>query len=82
MENKKILDYDESDIYEYFGGDKDILKADKYSLLAIIGGMSGMLELMWHKEVSVDRAFEDFKNFIKEKRELEAIEVEVIEDEG
>ena len=80
--NMKEFDYDEQDIYEYFGGDKEILKADKYSLLAIIGGMSWMLELLWHKEIPLDRAFEDFKKFVIDKRELENIQVEVVEDEA
>ena len=81
MNEKKILDYDEHDIYEYFGGNKNILQADKYSLLAIIGGMSGMLELIWHKQVSAEQSFQDFKKFIEDKKELENIEVEVVEDE-
>lgn len=81
MNNKEPFDYDEQDIYEYFGGDQHILKADKYSLLAIIGGMSGMLELLWHKEITTTQSFEDFKKFVEDKKELESIQVEVVEDE-
>ena len=82
MNNKEPFDYDEQDIEEYFGGDQQILKADKYSLLAIIGGMSGMLELLWHKEITTTQSFEDFKKFVEDKKELESIQVEVVEDEG
>ena len=77
---KKIIDYDEQEIYEYFGADSDVWKADRHTLLGVIGGMSGMLELMWHNEVTPDRAFNDFKEWLKEKQELSNIQVEV-EDE-
>ena len=43
---KNVIDYAEQDIYEYFGADNDIWKADRHELLGIIGGMSGILELI------------------------------------
>ena len=47
--NKTVIDYEESDIYQYFGCPTEIWEADRADLLAIIGGMSGIMELLWHK---------------------------------
>ena len=75
-----LIDYEEQDIYNYFGADHDIWKADRHELLGIIGGMSGILELIWHNEVSAERSFHDFKEWIKERDEINAIEVEITDD--
>ena len=76
--NKKMIDYTEQEIYEYFGADSDIWQADRHTLLGVIGGMSGMLELLWHKEVTPEASFRDFKNWLKE---TQPVEVEEVEDE-
>ena len=73
-----LIDYEEQDIYNYFGADHDIWKADRHELLGVIGGMSGILELLWHGHVSSERSFHDFKEWLEEVRELDMIEV--IED--
>ena len=78
-EDKNIVDYSEQDIYNYFGADKDLWEADRVDLLGIIGGMSGILELIWHKEITPEASFRDFKNWLKE---TQPIEVEEVEDEG
>jgi hypothetical protein len=78
--NKKMIDYTEQEIYEYFGADSDIWQADRHTLLGVIGGMSGMLELLWHEEVTPERAFHDFKEWLQEEQELDNIEVEVIDE--
>jgi hypothetical protein len=66
---KEKIDYIEQDIYEYFGADQDIYKATRHDLLGVIGGMSGILELLWHKEVTPEIAFKDFKSWLKERNE-------------
>lgn len=75
-----LIDYAEEDIYKYFGSAHDIWKADRSELLAIIGGMSGVLELLWHKEVTPDEAFSDFKVWLADRQELDNIQV--IVDDG
>lgn len=80
MLERKIIDYTENDIYAYFGCSTDIWQADRHDLLAIIGGMSGILELLWHKEVDPEVAFKDFKDWLIEQQELKSIEVEVVEE--
>ena len=72
---KEKIDYVEQDIYDYFGADQDIWKAERHELLGIIGGMSGILELIWHNQVSAERSFKDFKDWLKETKELDMIEV-------
>ena len=37
--------------------------------------MSGILELIWHNQVSAERSFKDFKDWLKETKELDMIEV-------
>lgn len=74
-ENREIIDYTEQDIYDYFGASQDLWKANRVDLLGIIGGMSGILELIWHKEITPEASFRDFKNWLKETQELD-IEVE------
>ncbi len=44
-------------------------------MLGVIGGMSGILELIWHKQVTPEIAFRDFKSWLKERQELDMIEV-------
>ena len=66
---REKIDYIEQDIYEYFGADQDIYKATRHDLLGVIGGMSGILELLWHKEVTPEIAFKDFKSWLKERNE-------------
>lgn len=78
-EDNRVIDYSEQDIYDYFGADKDLWEADRVDLLGIIGGMSGILELLWHKEVTPEASFRDFKNWLKE---TQPVEVEEVEDEG
>lgn len=78
-EDNRVVDYSEQDIYAYFGADKDLWEADRVDLLGIIGGMSGILELLWHKEVTPEASFRDFKNWLKE---TQPVEVEEVEDEG
>lgn len=78
-EENKVIDYSEQDIYDYFGASHDIWKANRVELLGIIGGMSGILELIWHKEITPEASFRDFKNWLKE---TQPIEVEEVEDEG
>jgi len=75
------IDYIEQDIYEYFGANEPIALSDKYTLLAIIGGMSGILELLWHKQVTPEQVFSDFKEFLKYKQELANIHIEVKDDD-
>ena len=72
---KEKIDYVEQDIYDYFGADQDIWKAERHELLGIIGGMSGILELIWHKQVTPERSLKDFKDWLKETKELDMIEV-------
>ncbi len=74
MTEEKI-DYVEQDIYDYFGADQNIWKAERHELLGIIGGMSGILELIWHNQVTPERSFKDFKDWLKETKELDMIEV-------
>jgi hypothetical protein len=69
------IDYVEQDIYDYFGADQNIWNAERHELLGIIGGMSGILELIWHNQVSPERSFKDFKDWLKETKELDMIEV-------
>ena len=69
------IDYVEQDIYDYFGADQNIWKAERHELLGIIGGMSGILELIWHNQVTPERSFKDFKDWLKETKELDMIEV-------
>ena len=64
---KEKIDYTEQDIYEYFGADQEIHKATRHDLLGVIGGMSGILELLWHKEITPEIALNDFKAWLKEK---------------
>ena len=66
---KEKIDYIEQDIYDYFGADQDIYKTTRHDLLGVIGGMSGILELLWHKEVTPEIAFKDFKSWLKERNE-------------
>lgn len=72
--DKEVIDYSEQDIYDYFGASQDIWKADRHELLGIIGGMSGILELLWHKEVTPEVSFRDFKNWLKETNPIEVEE--------
>ena len=37
--------------------------------------MSGILELLWHKEVTPEIAFKDFKSWLKEREELDTPQV-------
>jgi len=74
------IDYAEQDIYDYFGADQNIWKADRLELIGIIGGMSGILELIWHDQVSAERSFKDFKDWLKETQALSQIQVEVEDD--
>jgi hypothetical protein len=37
--------------------------------------MSGILELLWHKEVTPEIAFKDFKLWLKEREELDTPQV-------
>ena len=67
--SKEKIDYIEQDIYDYFGADQEIYKATRHDLLGVIGGMSGILELLWHKEVTPEIAFKDFKSWLKERQE-------------
>ena len=69
--SKEKIDYIEQDIYDYFGADQEIYKATRHDLLGVIGGMSGILELLWHKEVTPEIAFKDFKSWLKEREELD-----------
>ena len=57
---KEKIDYVEQDIYDYFGADQNIWNAERHELLGIIGGMSGILELIWHKQVTPERSLKDF----------------------
>jgi hypothetical protein len=72
---KEKTDYIEQDIYDYFGADQEIYKATRHDLLGVIGGMSGILELLWHKEVTPEIAFKDFKSWLKEREELDTPQV-------
>ena len=72
---KEKIDYVEQDIYDYFGADQNIWNAERHELLGIIGGMSGILELIWHNQVTPERSFKDFKDWLKETKELDMIEV-------
>jgi len=72
---KEKIDYSEQDIYDYFGTDQEIYKATRHDLLGVIGGMSGILELLWHKEVTPEIAFKDFKLWLKEREELDTPQV-------
>ena len=72
---KEKIDYVEQDIYDYFGADQNIWNAERHELLGIIGGMSGILELIWHNQVSPERSFKDFKEWLKETKELDMIQV-------
>ena len=76
----KSIDYVEQDIYDYFGADQNIWKADRHELLGVIGGMSGILELIWHGHVTPEIAFKDFKAWLKERDEINAIQVEITDD--
>ena len=67
--SKEKIDYIEQDIYDYFGADQEIYKATRHELLGVIGGMSGILELLWHKQVTPEIAFKDFKSWLKERQE-------------
>ena len=69
--SKEKIDYIEQDIYDYFGADQEIYKATRHDLLGVIGGMSGILELLWHKQVTPEIAFKDFKSWLKERQELD-----------
>lgn len=80
MSERKEIDYTENDIYAYFGCPVNIWEADRHDLLAVIGGMSGILELLWHKEVDPEVAFKDFKDWLIDNQELKSIEVEVVEE--
>ena len=75
--NKDVIDYEESDIYDYFGCLTSIWNADRADLLAVIGGMSGILELLWHKEITPEQSFDDFKQWLKDHQ---PIEVEVVNE--
>jgi len=72
--SKEKIDYIEQDIYDYFGADQEIYKATRLDLLGVIGGMSGILELLWHKQVTPEIAFKDFKSWLKEREELDMID--------
>ena len=72
--SKEKIDYIEQDIYDYFGADQEIYKATRHELLGVIGGMSGILELLWHKQVTPEIAFKDFKSWLKERQELDMTE--------
>ena len=37
--------------------------------------MSGILELIWHNQVTPERSFKDFKDWLKETKELDMIQV-------
>jgi hypothetical protein len=37
--------------------------------------MSGILELIWHGHVTPERSLKDFKDWLKETKELDMIEV-------
>ena len=63
------IDYVEQDIYDYFGADQEIYKATRHDLLGVIGGMSGVLELLWHKQVTPEIALGNFKSWLKERGE-------------
>jgi len=76
----KSIDYVEQDIYDYFGADQNIWQADRHELLGVIGGMSGILELIWHGHVTPEIAFKDFKAWLKERDEIDAIQVEITDD--
>ncbi len=76
----KSIDYVEQDIYDYFGADQDIWNAGRHELLGVIGGMSGILELIWHGHVTPEIAFKDFKAWLKEREELNEIQVEISDD--
>ena len=67
--SKEKIDYIEQDIYDYFGADQEIYKATRHDLLRVIGGMSGILELLWHKQVTPEIALKDFMAFLKEREE-------------
>ena len=67
--SKEKIDYIEQDIYDYFGADREIHKTSRHDLLGVIGGMSGILELLWHKQVTPEIAFKDFKSWLKERQE-------------
>ena len=77
MSERKEIDYTENDIYAYFGCPVNIWEADRHDLLAIIGGMSGILELLWHKEITPEVSFNDFKQWLEDHK---PIEVEVVND--
>jgi len=77
MKNKTVIDYTESDIYEYFGCPTEIWEADRADLLAVIGGMSGILELLWHEEITSKQSFDDFKQWLTDHQ---PIEVEVVNE--
>ena len=79
--SKERIDYVEQDIYDYFGADQNIWNADRHELLGIIGGMSGILELIWHGHVTPERSFKDFKDWLKETKELQNIKVTIVEDD-
>ena len=79
--SKEKIDYVEQDIYDYFGADQNIWNADRHELLGIIGGMSGILELIWHNHVSSERSLKDFKDWLKETKELQNIKVTIVEDD-
>ena len=72
---REKIDYSEQDIYDYFGADQERYKATRHDLLGVIGGMSGILELLWHKEVTPEIAFKDFKLWLKEREELDTPQV-------
>ena len=76
----KSIDYVEQDIYDYFGADQNIWQADRHELLGVIGGLSGILELIWHGHVTPEIAFKDFKSWLKERDEINAIQVEITDD--
>ena len=78
--SKEKIDYVEQDIYDYFGADQDIWNADRHELLGIIGGMSGILELIWHGQVTPEISFKDFKKWLKETKELKELKVEIDDD--
>jgi len=77
MSERKEIDYTENDIYAYFGCPVNIWEADRHDLLAVIGGMSGILELLWHKEITPEVSFNDFKQWLEDHK---PIEVEVVND--
>jgi hypothetical protein len=45
--------------------------------LSFIGGMSGIMELLWHKEITPEQSFDDFKQWL---RDQQPIEVEVVDE--